>query len=41
MYTAATGAGSSSGAKTRVVDSVTSVGVAAPAKVNLYLRILA
>ena len=41
MYAAATGAGSSSGAKTRVVDSVTSVGVAAPAKVNLYLRILA
>ena len=41
MHAAATGAGSTSGAKKRAVNSVTSVRVAAPAKVNLFLRILA
>ena len=41
MYAAVTGAGSTSGAKKRAVNSVTSVRVAAPAKVNLLLRILA
>ena len=41
MYGPAMGADTFLGAKTTVVNNVTSVGVSAPAKVNLFLRILA